>query len=92
MILSFRHKGLEVFYKTGSMRGIQTAHAAKLTRILQMLDVVTEPRGMVLPGFGLHPLKGRHKSDWSVCVSGNWRVTFRFVGQDVELVNYENYH
>ncbi|EGQ63876.1 hypothetical protein PJU76_02040 [Acidithiobacillus ferriphilus] len=25
-------------------------------------------------------------------MNGNWRVTFRFVGADVELVDYQDYH
>ncbi|HET7267954.1 MAG TPA: type II toxin-antitoxin system RelE/ParE family toxin [Oleiagrimonas sp.] len=92
MITSFRHKGLRAFYDTGSTRGIQAAHASKIKRILQMLDAATEPAGMDIPGFRLHPLKGKLKGHWSVFVNGNWRITFRFVGSDVELVDYQDYH
>jgi toxin HigB-1 len=92
MITSFRHKGLEAFYVTGSMRGIQAAHAAKLARILAALDAAAEPEELSLPAFRLHPLKGRLKGHWAIWVSGNWRVTFRFRGADVELVDYLDYH
>ncbi|HTV86374.1 MAG TPA: type II toxin-antitoxin system RelE/ParE family toxin [Dyella sp.] len=92
MIIGFEHKGLADFYKTGSTKGIQAAHAKKLTRILQMLDAATNPQGMALPGFDLHRLKGKLKGIWSVSVNGNWRVTFRFNGADVELVDYRDYH
>lgn len=92
MITSFRHKGLQAFYNTGSTRGIQVAHAAKIKRILQLLDAATEPGGMDIPGFRLHPLKGKLKGHWSVFVNGNWRITFRFVGADAELVDYQDYH
>lgn len=92
MITSFRHKGLQAFYDTGTTRGIQAAHSAKLKRILQMLDAATEPGGMDIPGFRLHPLKGKLKGHWSVFVNGNWRVTFRFMGADAELVDYQDYH
>lgn len=92
MITSFRHKGLEAFYTSGTTRGIQAAHAAKLTRILQMLDAATEPGGLNLPGFQLHPLKGKFKGQWSVWVNGNWRVTFRFAGMHAEIVDYQDYH
>jgi toxin HigB-1 len=92
MIIGFAHKGLEIFYNTGSTRGIQPAHASKLARILQTLDAATNPSGMDLPGFKLHPLKGQLKGAWSVWVNGNWRVTFRFHGADVELVDYQDYH
>lgn len=92
MIISFRHKGLETFYRTGSTRGIQAAHAPKLGRILQLLDAASSPRGLDLPGYRLHPLKGELKGHWSVWVNGNWRLTFRFLGADVELVDYQDYH
>lgn len=92
MIISFRHKGLEGFYHTGSLRGIQPVHAKKLRNLLGRLDVAEGPDDMNLPGFKLHPLKGELKDYWSVWVNGNWRITFRFVGSDVELVDYQDYH
>jgi toxin HigB-1 len=92
MIISFRHKGLECFHRTGSKRGIQAAHAPKLNRILGLLDVAMIPDDLDLPAFRLHPLKGELQGYWSIWVNGNWRVTFRFVGSDVELVDYQDYH
>ena len=58
MIIGFRHKGLETFYRTGSTRGIQAAHASKLRRILAVLDVAKGPQDMNMPGYKLRPLKG----------------------------------
>jgi toxin HigB-1 len=92
MILSFRHRGLKAFFEEGSKAGIQAAHAAKLGAMLRRLNEAADPRDMNLPGWGLHPLKGTLKGHWSVWVSGNWRLTFRFVGQDAELVDYQDYH
>lgn len=92
MIIGFRHKGLETLYKTGSVRGVQAAHAPKLLRILASLDAAATPNELSHPGYKLHPLKGEMKGHWSVWVNGNWRVTFRFVGADVELVDYVDYH
>jgi proteic killer suppression protein len=92
MIVSFVHKGLERFYHTGSKSGIQADHAAKLARILGGLDEAQKPEDVDFPGFRLHQLQGGRLGVWSVRVSGNWRVTFRFVGTDVELVGYEDYH
>ena len=93
MILSFRHKGLERFYRTGSKAGgIQARHAAKLRRILSSLDVATSMDDLDLPGFRLHRLKGERAGEWAIVVHANWRVTFRINGEDVELVNYEDYH
>ncbi|MDA8189946.1 MAG: type II toxin-antitoxin system RelE/ParE family toxin [Gammaproteobacteria bacterium] len=92
MILGFRHKGLQAFYRTGATRGIQAAHARRLGVILALLDAASGPRDLNQPGLKLHPLKGSLKGHWSVWVSGNWRVTFRFIGADVELVDYQDYH
>ncbi|MHB1618164.1 MAG: type II toxin-antitoxin system RelE/ParE family toxin [Metallibacterium sp.] len=71
---------------------MQAAHVAKLGRILAALDAATAPAELNQPGYKLHPLKGELKGRWSVWVNGNWRVTFRFVGTDVELVDYQDYH
>ncbi|MEZ0329225.1 MAG: type II toxin-antitoxin system RelE/ParE family toxin [Dissulfuribacterales bacterium] len=92
MIRSFIHKGLENFYYTGSKAGIQAKHADKLRRILTVLDSAMQPKDVNLPGYRLHQLQGERQTMWSVTVQANWRVTFRFVEGDVELVNYEDYH
>lgn len=92
MIVSFRHKGLEAFYRSGSTKGIQAAHARKIGMILAMLDVAKDPQDLNQPGLRLHGLKGDLKGHWSVWVNGNWRITFRFDGTDVELVDYQDYH
>ncbi len=92
MIVSFKHKGLERFYRSGSLAGVQAAHARRLQLILTNLDCAVQPSDMNLPGLRLHELKGDMKGVWSVVVNGNWRITFRFVGVNVELVNYEDYH
>ena len=92
MIKSFIHKGLQRFYKTGITSGIQSKHERKIRLILTNLDQSEAPDDMDLPGLHLHKLKGVRKNIWSVRVSGNWRITFRFVGRDVEIVNYEDYH
>jgi proteic killer suppression protein len=92
MIKSFIHKGLRKFYASGSTAGIQKKHEKKLRLILANLDQVEEPDDMDLPGLFMHQLKGDRKDIWSVRVSGNWRITYRFTGRDVEIVNYEDYH
>ncbi len=92
MIRSFKHKGLERFFATGSKAGIQPQHAERLRLILGRLSVSTGTRDMNLPGLKLHELRGDRKGTWAVSVSGNWRVTFRFIGKDVADVDYEDYH
>lgn len=92
MIVSFRHKGLELLYRDGIKKGVQAAHAGKLRRILSALDVAQSPDDLAIPAFRMHPLKGNLVGHWSIWVNGNWRVTFRFVDGDVELVDYQDYH
>jgi toxin HigB-1 len=92
VIVGFRHKGLERPYQKGSKEGVQAAHVPKLLRILSALDVAQIPDDLAIPSFRTHPLKGHLAGHWSIWVNGNWRVTFRFVENDVELVDYQDYH
>ena len=92
MIRSFKHKGLEKFFESGSTAGIQAAHATRLRLILGRLNAATNANDMDLPGLRLHELAGKRAAIWSVTVNGNWRVTFRFEDGDAEIVNYEDYH
>lgn len=92
MIKNFIHKGLRKFYASGSTAGIQKNHEKKLRLILANLDQAEVSDDMDLPGLFMHQLKGDRKDIWSVRVIGNWRITYRFTGRDVEIVNYEDYH
>lgn len=92
MIKSFAHKGLEKFFTMGHTSGIQPIHAKRLRLILAQLNQATHLRDLDIPTFRLHPLKGDRKGLWAVTVNGNWRVTFRFLKGNVEIVNYEDYH
>jgi proteic killer suppression protein len=92
MIRSFCHKGLKRLYEDGDAKGVRPEQAARLRRILGNLDQAQQPADLDLPGYRPHPLKGNRKGDWSITVSGNWRVTFRFEGTDVAGVDYEDYH
>lgn len=92
MIKTFRHKGLEAFFRTGNKAGIQPAHAKRLRLQLAALDASVSPQGMNLPGWRLHRLTGALAGHWSVTVNGNWRLTFLFEGQNAVLVDYQDYH
>lgn len=92
MIKSFRHSGVERFFLTGSKAGIQPSHANKLNLQLTVLNRARKPEDMAMPGWNLHLLSGDLKGHWSVKVNGNWRLTFRFDGEDVILVDYQDYH
>jgi len=92
MIRSFRHKGLEQFFITGSKKGILPDHADKIARVLDRLDASISPADMNLPGYRLHELKGKEAGTWSVTINANWRITFQFEGQDAIVVDYRDYH
>jgi toxin HigB-1 len=92
VIVSFKHKGLEKLFLSGSTAGTQPKHEKRLRVILSRLHASTSPKDMNLPGLRLHELKGKRRGTWAVNVSGNWRVTFEFEGVDVIHVNYEDYH
>ena len=92
MIGSFRHKGLERFFLSGSKAGIQPSHATKISDQLTVLNIATGPEQMNIPGWRLHALKGELAGHWAVSVNGNWRITFAFDGEDAILVDYQDYH
>ena len=92
MSRGFKYKGLAKCFETGSKAGVQAQHAERLRLILGRLSAATAPRDMALPGLNLHSLKGERKGTWAVSVSGNWRVTFKFVGKDADSVNCGDYH
>ena len=92
MIKSFAHKGLERFFYDGTKRGVQAQHAQKLADILDLLDAAVSIRDMNFPGSNLHQLKGTLQGFWSVRVSGNWRVIFRFKNGDAFDIDYIDYH
>ena len=92
MIKSFKHKGLERFYETGSARGIQAKHEKRLRMQLAALDTAREINDLDIPGYKLHPLKGDRKGTWAITVSGNWRLTFEFYDGNAYVLDYEDYH
>ena len=92
MIKSWKHKGLKLFFETGKTTGIRISHKKKLKIILQRLNAAIKPEDMNTVGMKFHRLSGNLKHHYSVTVNKNWRVIFKFNGQDAELVNYLDYH
>ena len=92
MIKSIRHKGLARFHDNGSMAGVQASHAKRLRLQLAALETAYSIDDLNIPGFGLHPLKGKLKGRWSIWVNGNWRLTFEFTDGNVYVLDYEDYH
>lgn len=92
MIKTIRHKGLQKFFETGITSGIQAKHSDLLEDRLAALDTAQSIDDMNIPGYRLHPLKGKLKGRWSIKVSGNWRLTFEYKDGDVYVLDYEDYH
>ena len=90
MIRSFRNKGLRIYFATGAARALGVPNEARVGRILRALDDATLPDQMNLPGYRFHSLRGERR--WSVRVTGNWRVTFGWDGNDALDVDLEDYH
>jgi len=92
MIKTFKHKGLKLYYETGSARGIQNKHASRLRMQLAALDSAMEVSDLDIPGYKLHPLKGDRKGIWAISVSGNCWLTFEFRDGHTYLLDYKDYH
>lgn len=94
MIKSFKHKGLQKFFETGNTKGIQTIHAAKLSRLLLILNSITGLNDLSSPVFRLHQLKGDMSGQWAITVQANWRITFEYDPNtnNVYIVDYKDYH
>lgn len=92
MIRNFTHKGLERFFKNGNHRGIIARSEARIERILDRLNAIVKPEDMNIPGYKFHGLSSNRKGTYAVTVTGNWRITFEFDGEDAINVNMEDYH
>src|SRR5271170_745235 len=88
-----RHKGLKALYQEDDAHGVPAQSAAKIKRILAALEFADNLRQIAtMPGWKLHPLKGSRKGEYSITVTGNWRITFRLDGTTVTDVEFEDYH
>ena len=93
-LVRFRHKGLRQLHEDGSAKGVPSAMADKLRKLLFALETADtlEQLGR-FPGWKLHPLKGALKGLWSLTVTGNWRLIFRYdeassIASDIDLIDY----
>jgi proteic killer suppression protein len=92
MIRDFKHKGLARFFERDDRRGLPAEQVEKIGRILDRLDAAIRPQDMNLPGWRFHALKGNRAGEYSVRVTGSWRITFAFDGEDATHVDLEDYH
>jgi toxin HigB-1 len=92
VIKSFRHRGLQRLYERGDKSRINPTLVDKVETALGLLDVAETPEAVNLPGYRLHPLRGDLRGFWSIRISGNWRIIFRFDDRDVCDVDLVDYH
>ena len=92
MIIGFRHRGLTRLYERGDRSRVPPEYVEKIERILARMDIAEQPNDLDLPGYRLHPLRGDLAGMWSISVSGNWRIIFRFDGDNVRDVDFVDYH
>ena len=92
-ILSITHKGLRDYFLNGSAKGLKQQLVPRIRTILFALrvapgmDTVKGP-----PGWRIHQLKGDRADEWSISVSGNWRLTFKIEDGAVVDLDLEDYH
>ena len=92
MIRTFRHRGLKQLYERDDSSRIGANLASRIALALADLDEAGKPSDLEMPGYRLHPLKGHLAGLWSISISGNWRITFRFDGGDVWDIDLIDYH
>lgn len=93
MIVSFRHRGLRRLYEDDDRRGVRQDQVGRIRRVLAILDAASRIEDIgLMPGTRLHPLKGELSGYWSVSISGNWRIVFRFHSGEVFDVDLVDYH
>jgi toxin HigB-1 len=92
MIKNFRHRGLQLLFERGDRSRICPDVVTKVERVLARLNAASEPKDMEAPGFGLHALTGDRKGFWSVVISRNWRLIFRFEDGNACDIDFLDYH
>ena len=92
MIKSCRHQGVKRLFEHGDGSKVRADQRRRIRDVLAHLDTAHAPRELDLPGYRLHPLKGARKGCWSVTISGNWRIIFRFADGDAYDIDLVDYH
>lgn len=92
MIRTFRNKALEKLFKEGNVKGVPKDLEKRIRVRLEVIDSAKFVDDIRIPGYDLHELKGDKKGTWSIKVSGNWRITFKFDNKDAYDIGLEDYH
>jgi len=92
MIKSFQHRGLKQYFIDANRKLLNPNQIKRIGLVLNALDYARTVQDIDIVGAHLHELQGNRKGFWSVRVSGNWRITFRFETGHAYDVNLEDYH
>ena len=93
MVESITHKGLRLFWEKGDPSKLPQEQVPKISRILESLDTAKALSTLkAIPGYKLHALSGNLKGYWSIWVTGNYRIIFRFDGEYASDIDYIDYH
>jgi proteic killer suppression protein len=92
MLRTFRHRGLKRLFESDNPKGVRPDQVRRIRDVLAHLDEARYPSDLDLRGYRLHPLRGDLKGQWSVTISGNWRIIFRFEDGDAYDVDLVDYH
>ena len=93
MISSIKHRALRRYFETGEARGLPPELLSRLRLQLAAMNAADRVEELgIVPGWRLHRLKGDLKEYWSLSVSGNWRLIFRFANSTAEDVDLIDYH
>ncbi len=92
MLRTLRHRGLKRLFERGDKSKLRPDQVGRIEEILSRLDVAVGTKDLNTPGYRLHPLKGNLQGFWSVRVSANMRIIFRFEAGDVFDVDLIDYH
>lgn len=92
-IISIKHKGLKKFIENNDSRGLPPEKVNRIRNVLAVLILATDMDNVKgPPGWRIHQLKGDRAGEWSISVSGNWRITFKVERGDIANLNLEDYH
>jgi toxin HigB-1 len=92
MIRSFRHKGLRELFERGDGRRLSADMLVRINKILLALGDANKIEELDLPTYRLHALKGNLRGHWAITVRANWRIFFRFEGDDAFDIDFVDYH
>ncbi|WP_306253723.1 type II toxin-antitoxin system RelE/ParE family toxin [Parvularcula sp. IMCC14364] len=92
-IVSIGHKGLKDYILEGKEKGLRQELIPRIRTIIAALEAAEDMDGVLgPPGWRIHQLKGDRAGDWSISVSGNWRLTFQMIERQIHFLELEDYH